>query len=301
MKQFTWFTALAFSFVTHSAELTLYAIPSPHGINWESPLRLLFSAALNEYAPDGDLLPHSIGHVNVELTCDEPAYYFLSGMTFADSLSKSAKQLLFNDKAGLGVLFHTFEGKLQDEAQVSADLKARAKSSEMRLIRFKISEKTCDRLKNYVQEYRSSGDDGRYGLALKPRRHEGAGCSAFAVSFLELAGLLGDEYSSAWSKTILIPATLLPHRYSFHPLSPERVGFLNFFAFWRTHRWAEPHEPHLKLFFWDPDAMFRDLGRRFEDAALGQKPGVKPAALGRAQGIEIDARKIPTPTDSIWQ
>ena len=45
----------------------------------------------------------------------------------------------------------------------------------------------------YFHEYRDRGYAQNYGLPLRPRYGEGAGCSAFAVSFLDVAGLLASD------------------------------------------------------------------------------------------------------------
>jgi histone H3/H4 len=60
--------------------VTLFFIPSPFGINWESPKKLLYSMILNYFS----YRPHFMGHVSIQVSCTDLAnkqHNFITGMS----------------------------------------------------------------------------------------------------------------------------------------------------------------------------------------------------------------------------
>ena len=292
--------------------LTVYAIPSPHGIDWTSPKSLTWSALGNQTSPQ----THTIGHANIHLRCripdgDAREFEILTGMTSAEN--DPTNQWLKDDGYGLGILFATVPGRLETQAEVSRDLHHRFARGSVNFMQFNISATTCDRLAQYATEYQQRGYDQFYGLPNRPRHGEGAGCTAFAASFLDLAGLHTPHLKSRWSKSRLAPAHLTggPLTGNFVPLSALLRPL-------RPSRWAAQDEPHFAINFFDPDALFQHIetswhanknplvaGSSHDGAGVDVDHESVPAAriskIGRAKGFFFNANLIQTPDDPIWR
>lgn len=287
-----------------TASITLYIYPSPYGIRWDSPRALVASTLQNQvsYArsrQSGD--KHSIGHVNIELRCpleDGSIETIWAGVSSADSSEE--RELLLEQGYGLGVLFHTFRGKLLQGPDFVPALQKRFERGNIAFLTFAVSEAACARMRRYFQEYVSRLDFKKYGLPNRPRHGEGAGCTAFATSFLEIGGLFPSELSRAWSRLIRVPS-----RWIGGPSSGQSVSLLRLLFAPNTGRWAQAHEPHQTVFFWDPDLMF-DWVQKTYDAASSPKANILPfqfeqRSYQKARGLWVDARTWPVPYESIWK
>lgn len=292
VTMFAWLPAQAFA-----GTLTIYAIPSPHGVDWSTPKTLTWSAARNNMSPE----THKIGHANIHLRCgsaegDDRDYEILTGMTTGED--DPTMRMLKHEGYGLGILFATVPGRLESQNEVSRDLHDRFGSGRVNFMQFRISAATCGRLADYVTQYQARGYDRAYGLPNRPRHGEGAGCTAFAASFLDLAGLHPDYLREGWNKTRLAPAFLTGG-----PLTGHFVPLLALLRPLRPLRWARPGEPHYAINFYDPDALFQHINSSWDagENPLGNHPAsARLAAIGRARGFTFDATSIPTPDDPIW-
>lgn len=273
-----------------SCELIYYVFPSPRGIDWSSPSCLTWSSlrSLLRFKFERE---HNIGHVNVEVRCSRGISVdrsVLTGMTSARR-SDTSRAVLW-DGMGLGALFYDFNGRLESREEVEQQWPERRKHGELAMIRYQISDSTCQRLLQFERQYRESGAERHYGLPRRPRYGEGGGCSAYGVSFLELAGLLTEEMREAWSRTIRVPEDLIGR-----PMGARRVSMTRILASFRR-GWASPEEPHRELFFWDPDAMYRWILEVFDSA----RADFGRQRVGRIPVLQIDARRLPTPDEPIW-
>ena len=283
MKYFLQFLLLLSSFSLSAKtghELTLYVIPSPLGLDWSSPKNIAFSALKNRLS----FKPRFIGHVFVELKCNQE--YELTGMTGKnfDYLT----QLLIEQR-GMGILFHSFEGTLEKEEEIAPELKEYLQSGYTTFTRFKLNEKQCQRLSTYLREYKKNNVGRHYGLVHRPRYGEGAGCSAFAVSFPQVLDILDQEMKDEWSQTILIP-----QEYAGPPIGEKSVALYK--VLMHADRWANHHEKNVPLTFWDPDKM---------NAWIKKKVAMKQAnyqvtKIGNAEGIVFDKSYLPAPEKPIW-
>ncbi len=279
--------------VSASAEVTLYFIPSPKGIDWATP-SLLAKSTLANQAPYGKHpLKHSIGHVNVEVACgDRVQDRILAGMTSADKSDRI--WLLLKDRIGLGVLFHDFEGKLQETSEIEEDIASRMPTGDISWLTIKINQGSCQRLLQYYSEYRERGYDKHYGLHLRPRYGEGAGCSAFGASFLELAGVLDQEFVEGWQLTRLVPEGLIGSEI-------RRVSLWELIWSRKAKRWAEPDEPHRRIDFWDPDVMHQWALRTWKQESISPSGKYLLQKNGKSYGLLVDRVDVPTPADPIWK
>jgi hypothetical protein len=279
--------------------LTVYAIPSPRGIDWSTPKTLTWSAARNNMSPG----THKIGHANIHLRCatadgDDRDYEILTGMTTGED--DPTMRLLKQEGYGLGILFATVPGRLESTAEVSTDLHHRFETGNVNFLQFAINPTTCARLADYATEYQARGYDQAYGLPNRPRHGEGAGCTAFAASFLELAGLHSNHLRSRWNKTRLAPAFLTGG-----PLTGHFVPLMALLRPLRPLRWARPDEPHYAVNFYDPDALVRHIESSWnagrnplgDDTAAGNPDFTM---MGIAKGFVFDATAVRTPNDPVW-
>src|SRR5262249_44430205 len=133
-------------------------------------------------------------------TDEAPIAHFYTGMT--SSTSSEERKLLLSQGYGLGILFHDFQGMLEQSDEIEANLPTYLKKGGLDFLEYEINRDACLRLVEYKTEYEERGYGAHYGLPNRPRYGEGAGCTAYAVSFLELAGLETPEMRASWSRTI---------------------------------------------------------------------------------------------------
>lgn len=279
MKKFI-LAFLLMSTQTYANELSLFFIPSPKGMDWSSPSNLAKSALMNKIS----LQPHFMGHVWVELKCGST--HDITGMVGKnfDYLS----QLLMNNR-GLGILYHSFEGRLEDKADIEKEREGYYKNGGMNFVTFKLSEGQCQRANQYLTEYRKNNVGRYYGLANRPRFGEGAGCTAFGTSFPDVLNILDQEMKETWSQSVNIPMELAGP-----PLRDEGVSL--FKVMFNSGSWADEKTPHQKLTFWDPDRMYKWV----QSKVAARQSGHEVRRIQKVEGIVIDKSHVPTPEEPIW-
>ena len=265
-------------------QLTLYFIPSPVGMDWSTPANLAWSALKNRIS----FKSRFMGHVFVELDCgNEKQLTGMVGKNF-DYLN----QLLINGR-GLAVMYHSFDGSLEEKDKVLAEIKELSETGErLNFVRFNLNENQCARAVTYLKEYREKNVGRYYGLANRPLYAEGAGCSAFGASFAEVTGVLDTDLTEAWSHTVNIPL-----EFSGPPLKEESVNLLK--VMMNASSWAKENEPHQKLKFWSPDHMFAWVNKKM--AASDKEKQFSVTSIGKSKGIVFDKSHMPAPAGPIWQ
>lgn len=270
----------------HSHELALFFYPSP-GLNWMNPKALTFTTVRNKFLGR----PRGIGHVSVMIRT--PRDFVLTGMTQLHR-NEGRSEVLFGGY-GLGILLHNFRGALEDGAKLIPELEKRAvRPGWLSFLRVSVNDGITDRLLAYLEEYRRRGCDRFYGMKNRPLHAEGGGCSAFAASFLETAGVLREEFAREWTRTFNIPRALIGG-----PITGRKVSVFEMLR--RADRWAMEEEPHEKGFFWDPDLMHAWVTRTHarEKAAAA---GAFQAEDWRASvGLALDARDAVPPSGPIFR
>ncbi len=282
--------------------LTIYAIPSPKGIDWTSPKSLAWSAISNQISDK----THTIGHANIHLRCrveegDAENFEILTGMTSADN--DPTNDRIKHEGYGLGVLFATVPGRLETHDEASRDLHSRFKRGLVNFMQFQIGAPTCSRLAQYANEYQERGYDQFYGLPNRPRHGEGAGCTAFAASFLDLAGVHAGYLKANWSKTRRVPENLVGG-----PLTGNFVPVQSLLRPLRPSRWATPDETQFTINFFDPDALFQHIESAWKaglnplGAGTDQTPAIpaQMSNIAQAKGFILNANLIHAPTEPIW-
>lgn len=272
--------------IARADDLTLYFFPS-RGISWKSPSTLLASVAKNFVLGDEYL----IGHVTVELKCESSGKRIHTGMTFGDF--SQTKDLILKDGSGVSVLLTPMKGQLERPVYIERYLREDADAGRLSFMRYLISPSTCERLAQYYEEYKERNLGAHYGLSLRPRYGEGAGCSAFAMSFLELGGLVDSEFNSFVERQVLVPESWMGV-----PLRNKKVSAYDLWQ--HANRWASTHEPHVKLNFWDPDLMHVYVHTKIAEVRRGGEKNMQIQRWSNSWGIVQDKRDVATPTDPIW-
>lgn len=226
--------------------LTLHIIRSPLGIDWRSPRALAASAALNDIAARTFRPGHGIGHVNIELSGEGPS--ILTGITARDRTAVFLDALV-RGRAGFGVLFHRFAGRLEKKEEIERTLASSRRQNRLRSLSLSLSREAYERCRNHLAKFESGQDRLEYGFPCDPKTYEGGGCSAFAMSFLDAAGVNTVKYSS-WRRSVLVPESLT-----------ENFPIWGAFLRSQARSWGA-QEASRPLDFWCPDLMFANCGER---------------------------------------
>lgn len=265
---------------TYANELSLYFIPSPKGMDWSSPSQIAKTALMNKLA----FKSHFMGHVWVELKCgNEHDLTGMIGQNF-DYLS----QLLLNNR-GLGILYHSFDGRLEDKADIEKEKAGYLQNGGLNFITFKINEAQCKRASDYLTQYRKNNVGRHYGLANRPRYGEGAGCTAFGTSFPDVLNILDQDMKESWSQSVNIPLELAGP-----PLRDEGVSL--FKVMFNSGAWATDKEPHQRLTFWDPDRMYNWVKEKISK----KQTGYEIVKNQNIEGVVFDKTHVPVPEEPIW-
>lgn len=311
--------------------LTIYNIPSPQKYNWQTPQTAYWSLHANlfnnlpshdsEGNPIQNLRGRSLGHNYFKLSCINSSGQgteVLNGMTMDSYPSDYRGEFHWiggRGKYGMAFLFHNFTGRLDirdessesDRANVLRDLTARKNMApylmydgnsgkpELRealsFIRFEISEKQCQDLMNYFEDFKRFGGNNRYGFMVHPLNENGelnigpklgSGCSEFVTSFIQKAGLMTPEFERKWKRNLHIPNALIG--------TPERAVRRRTMQS-NTLPWGKRADAkHTLLSFWDPELMHEWALKMHERADGLTRKSVKE---GKARGVLIKQQENP--------
>ena len=269
--------------------LTLYFYRSPVILNWSTPGALTRTTLLSGTK---DLLRGqeniALDHVTVKLDCEDGTSLH-TAMTQEDPME--SVRLLTTGQIGLGILFHRFAGRLENREEIERRLE---RNQKVRFLKFTLSSTTCRRVIDYAREFENRGHSRTYGLPLRPRKGEGAGCSAFAMSFLEIAGAMQHtsvrEAAERWSRTLHVPKSMIG--------SPDRGVNLAALSL-KPARWPlRASDETVPLFFWEPNRMYDWVG---EQLLMGAGTPWREVHEGSHPGLILDLSSIPTPTEPFFE
>jgi hypothetical protein len=302
--------------------LTLFIIKPPREISWESPRSITWTAFKSRVSSDF----HSIGHTMIQLRCEKTRESSevneVTGMTDIDhSLDK---ELLFEKGIGMGVFFYDYPGTLNSEKFVWREV---SQASEMheRLATLKalLNPSSCHRLAQYLSEYKKFGVYRHFGLSLSPRKKEGAGCTSFAASFFDVAGLLNSEIKKAWTLDVYVQENLIGR-----PLIDQFIESTQLLYGSKAKSWAKENEKSWPLLVYDTQFLYRWIKKIWEKGSKKfpqnyfidqknyqkwhKKIWISLRAPGTQEGWQdvyvsngvmsllIDGRSVATPEESIW-
>ncbi len=258
----------------HAAEFSLYAIKSPKLLNWSTP-RSLISTTLRGAIGGAS---HQIGHVFVGFKCDGEAEV-LSGMTNGPGFSSRTN--LLKKKHGMSVLIQDNLGRLQLTEEVQKDILKLSKGNRMSVMKMEIANDQCLRMKEWYREYSMRTPIIYGGVDKRPLNGEGAGCSAYAMSFFEYANLDYPEFNQRFEKTIYVPNELLGS-------DTFKVGLGTIYG--NRKKLAEPTPNSLEVKLYDPNTMYLWILKQVAEVEKSGKAADLPNY--RAKTAKLNKAKI---------
>jgi hypothetical protein len=285
-------------------EFILYSFPPASPLNWSTPLKLAYGAGLKgRMVFEHGKNKHTIGHCFMELKSPDGDRELTGSTTAPDAPSDA--DFVTKLGYGLGVLFAPMKGALDSSEKLDEELLQRYDTGKVIFLRFIINEEAYERMKTYIDEYREKGYDSIYNGTNEPRKGKGAGCSAFAVSFLDVCGYIDPYFKKHWVRRVKMPRELVGGPITGNHVSLAKLIF--------KARWAKEDEEHIPLEMWDPQLMYEWVHKVYQIACkMYQDEGnynklkilgksFKFVRRGNALGLYIDIRDIPPALDPIWQ
>jgi hypothetical protein len=282
-------------------ELTIFIIPAKVKFDWSSPRGLCKSYFKNYERNIFNKKSYNLGHAFVELCTPLSSSRIFAGMRAASG--KEPKKLVLKEHYGLSILGADMDGTLESDSELVSEVQKYSRKGQLAFITFFISDQATERLLQFFQSFKagidSNGSRGaRYGGAFWPRyKGEGSGCSAFVVSFLDLAGLMKDEFSH-WLVKVNIPMDLIGGPYNQY--KEVRLSDIR-----KCKTWAESSDTsavgyeHFEIY--DPTLIYEWIQATWEEQNSRNDLSLTPLRLNQAKGILIDSQEQPLPCeDSIF-
>lgn len=275
-------TASAVKGASDGGQLTLHFYPrqtSP--INYSSPASTALSFANDK----------RVGHTMVEITCSRPSgekFELLTGQ------SGGGDETAIDAGWGLSVLEMSFPGVLQDKSTVQGRLRELSEKGVSSFLRVLVTPAMCERFATFYADYKDAKDYENFGLQLRPRFHEGGGCTSFGVTFLELAGLMTPALETSWKQTMSVPVSLMGD-----PTKGRKIKKLDVVT---RFSWARPGEEAKTASFWEPNIIHAWLMAQRAQLSTSERehetPAYKVVEDGIVPGLVLDARDRVAPTEA---
>ena len=289
-KPGTFAQAAANTYRGNANYITLYAIPSPHPMDWKNLTTLVYSFARNQAAVSLLHQTHAIGHVAFEIGCtqdDGSRKLVVTGQVPRDKDSMSG--FTQDAKSGLGysTFFSYVPGRLQTREQLETELDTLSnEKGEVAFLTLKVSQQSCLEAQRYIKAYDDEGVSSRYGLGVRPLYKEGGGCANVGVSVVEVAGPADfAQLSAPWSRTFYVPNELLGD-------SQHHVGLADVASYWKYDWTRKPAGQYRKLFFYDPDLIYKWILA----SKAGQESKYEGYAINSSAGVTVDYTASSSPT-----
>lgn len=276
------FTVLAgFSASANELELIYYRAPRP--LDWTTPGSLVRTTVSNMMVD----YPHSISHVNVKLQCEKEAAIYRGSKATKSTLSYAWD--LIAESQSMESMIIPVPGTFYENEEILSWLPYLKENGYVRSLKLVLSDEQCVRAKTYLTQFVDQGQNQIYGgLRSNPRLGQGAGCAAFAVSFLEVLGAVKPEFKSSWQRHLRVPLVLTS--------TAKRTAAETFVTFMRgrDYGWAAPKEAAFEVDFWDPELSYDWIGDVAAGRAKFSEP-VKVVKQGKFQSVvwDVSAQAIP--------
>jgi hypothetical protein len=242
---------------------------------------------------------HNIGHTNVHLSCGGRDIW--TGITSDDSKGDLEREAFFSG-AALEVMLDDIPGReLSAEEIHGAELDFYLSNTRMNALRFQINASQCQRMLEFYDGYKRRRLDHVFGgLAAEARHGQGVGCTPYALSFLDSAGLVTPEFRASIYRRHCIPHDIINY-----PGHPARISLMGIALPWVDAHFVAPDspEPHLCIEYGDPELGYKYVTALYE-AALTPPKGllqIHAGVAGRtARVVELDARAVPPATGPVF-
>lgn len=274
-------------------EVTLFAFPSMYPLDWQTPATLYKTATSCFYKTMSLEDNYLIGHMALRIQTPLLRQTQYIAMSSANKWERI--DLILKDKIGLAILGATLQGKIESEEHVIHMLKVYAERKKLAYITFKVSEKSMNRMLDFIHQFTSADTSGHrpsayYGGAYWPLYHqEGAGCSAFALAVLASAGLMPVQAES-WLMNKNIPMNLIGGLYNKNKRIP-------FGRIKKTHAWhdgsATPNVDFVNVQTYEPSVLFQwILDKRYQNDSIFHS-----VEMEDVPGLAVDLTSAELPTE----
>ncbi|MEI8347493.1 MAG: hypothetical protein WCG27_08495 [Pseudomonadota bacterium] len=265
--------------------LTLIVTRSSYGIDWKSPRNMLLSVEKNQQHPHGSMF----GQVSVEISCQDEQgknHFRIGGQELVNP--SDFQNSIDKKKLGMGALFTSFPGALLDEKDLNEYLSPRLEDSSIGFITFRLAPTNCMRLTNYFDDLLQTNSAHHFGLVSRPQYGEGGGCSTFAISFLDVAGIRNKIPDiDSWIRHIVVADALIGDGLQ------KKVLRRNVY---HSNVWvAREDNPSRPLHFWEPDLIHLWLQKNYQTHLYSTY------RVSSSLGIVMDYRSTETPQTSWWK
>jgi hypothetical protein len=279
-------------------EVTIYLIPSAAPYDWASPRSLRKSLIKNYVKNIFRKDRYLMGHTYIELR-SSTGEEIVTGM---HSISRDEqKQLVFQEHYGLAILGTELLGELDNSAELTTRLDKCFRKGEISFIRIDVNEDAFNRMMAFYQGYKLRLDSLEtpakcYGGAYWPRYYgEGSGCSAYVISYLDVAGVLQEEFDQ-WKVQVNIPMDLIGGPYN--PGNEVKMKDIR-----KCKTWADSGidgKDYESFWVFDPTLMHEWVMDKYKESIDQSSEGFYAAEIDNVKGIVFDAVNIPAPSDSIF-
>jgi len=271
-------------------ELTIYVIPSFSPLNWESPASLYRSTFESYTKSLFKTHKYSIGHLFIEFSTPLIDSVVLTSIRSSSDAEK--RRLALKDKIGLGMLGAVLQGRMESRAELSKKIAYFSKKKQLAFIKYRISKESALRVIEFLKAFCSETREALtpshyYGGAFWPRFiNEGAGCSSFGMSVMEVAGLFIDYPD--WRYSVNIPINLIGGVYNNGVKVKQRTIL-------KTNKWhsseGNVNVDYVPITLYDPSLIFNWI-------ILQRKTAIKEAVeINNIPGLYFDSREINLPEE----
>ena len=250
-------------------QLIIYSVNPPKPIDWSTPGKALQSIVKNAFKSEGyyenildyngewatkwyPIKSHFIGHMFIELNC-RGYDSLLTGMT-----SKGDEEIrgLFLDGKSFTQIISPTKGFFNSYSELKNEIDARkSKVGNLNFLGINLTQNSCESLLSYLAEFKACGIVNRYGgLNANPLKAEGAGCSAFALSFLQKLKIIKDishissnDFGKQFIREIIIPKNMLKTK-----LQNPKIGAWGLLK-GKNIQWGSNEIDGLAIKFFDPE------------------------------------------------
>ncbi len=246
----------------------LIVVPPYRPQNWSTPRKLLKSQIANAItiAPQKLFAPgwhkSSTGHGMIHFKCESSTGPLEEWTGFSGDGDGKGTRLVFKEKAGLGVLLYEFpDGHVQspDFVQNYITESSKVQRHKPRFMKMPISREQCDLMACHLKAFRAVKAP-TYGFTPDPLKYEGAGCTSYATSFLQVAGLYEPEFDRWWRKLVISSRlvgkrSLQKEHGAIDSDQPGKVGWLKVLALFKKSKWRAEGTSNYELNILDPQLM----------------------------------------------
>lgn len=279
-------------------ELTIYVVPSPVELDWSSPATLyqtyrksLISAVLTGNS-------YSSGHLFIKLTTpllEDPLYAGMSSLS-----RKEQKNWVYKEKAGLGVLGVGIKGKMENGEDLTPLENYYVRKNSLAAITYRIGDNAAEKILRFIENFDIEDDNGHlpslhYGGAFWPLyEKEGAGCTAFGIAMLELAGVSKEEMDS-WKHEVNIPMSLIGGE--LNPGNVVKIRDIKNAENWHNGT-GEANIDFVKYSIYDPSLIFNWILEKLSGSEKKTSLEYYDASTPTTPGLFSDIRDIEIDSES---